>query len=151
VQHLGLYGVAAFNTERNRVDGIEAGVQLTHPEYGRIELAHSFIRGGATAEQPSGPFRDRETSGIVGRLLLTPIKNVAINYYGRYDPRRDTSLENNVVLTYATCCWMVGLRYLNRSVVPGIRGSENSVEFFFELLTGGAPPPPEHGAKYLRH
>ncbi|MDE2180295.1 MAG: LPS-assembly protein LptD [candidate division NC10 bacterium] len=153
LQHLGLYGVAAINTERNRVDGVETGIQLAYPDYGRIQLAHSFIRGGATAEQPSGPFRDRETSGIVGRLLLTPIKNVAINYYGRYDPRLDTSLENNAVVTYATCCWMVGLHFLNRrnrAFDPGLGGSENSVEFFFQLLTGGAPPPPERGAQYLR-
>lgn len=149
LRDLTFYGVTAINTERNRVDGIEAGVKVAYPEYGRVELAHTFIRGGATAGQP-GPFSDRETSGIIGRLLLTPLKNVAVNYLGRYDPRRDKSLENNVVVTYATCCWMVGLRYLNRAEVPGIRGSENSVEVFFELLTGGAPPPPERGAQYLR-
>ena len=149
LRDLAFYVVAAINTEENRVDGIEAGARFTYPEYGRVELAHTFIRGGATAGQP-GPFSDRETSGIIGRLLLTPLKNVAINYLGRYDPRRDKSLENNVVLTYATCCWMVGLHYLNRSEVPGIRGSENSVEFFFDFLTGGAPPPPERGAQYLR-
>ena len=153
LQHLGLYGVAAINTERSRVDEIEAGVRLTYPEYGRVELAHSFIRGGDTADQSSGPFTDRKTSGIIGRLLLTPFKNVAVNYYGRYDPRLDTSLENNVVLTYATCCWMVGIHFVNRrnrAFQSGTQGSENSVEFFFDLLTGGAPPPPERGAKYLR-
>ncbi|MBI2882432.1 MAG: LPS-assembly protein LptD [Candidatus Methylomirabilis oxyfera] len=153
LQNLGLYGVTAFNTERNRVDGIEAGVRVAYPEYGRIELAHSFIRGGDTADQTSGPFVDRKSSGIIGRLLLTPMKNVAVNYYGRYDPRQDTSLENNVVLTYATCCWMVGLHFLDRSkrfVDGGNRDRETSIEFFFDLLTGGAPPPPERGAKYLR-
>ncbi|MDD5560309.1 LPS assembly protein LptD [Candidatus Methylomirabilis sp.] len=149
LRDLTFYGVTAINTERNRVDGIEAGVRVAYPEYGRVELAHTFIRGGATAGQP-GPFSDRETSGIIGRLLLTPLKSVAVNYLGRYDPRRDKSLENNVVVTYATCCWMVGLRYLNRAEVPGRSSSENSVEVFFELLTGGAPPPPERGAQYLR-
>ncbi len=149
LRDLTFYGVTAFNTERNRVDGVEAGVRVAYPEYGRVELAHSFIRGGETAGLP-GPFSDRETSGIIGRLLLTPLKNVAINYLGRLDPRRDKSLENNVVVTYATCCWMVGLHFLNRSEVPGRSGPENSVEFFFELLTGGAPPPPERGAQYLR-
>lgn len=151
LRDLTFYGVTAINTERNRVDGIEAGVRVAYPEYGRVELAHTFIRGGETAGLP-GPFSDRKTSGIVGRLLLTPLKNVAINYLGRFDPRRDKnkSLENNVVLTYATCCWMVGLHFLNRSEVPGRSSSENSVEFFFELLTGGAPPPPERGAQYLR-
>lgn len=148
LRDLTFYGVAAINTERNRVDGIEAGVRVAYPEYGRVELAHTFIRGGETAKLP-GPFSDRETSGVVGRLLLTPLKNVAINYLGRFDPRRDVSLENNVVVTYATCCWMVGLHYLNRSEVPG-RGSEDSIEFFFDLLTAGAPPPPERGAQYLR-
>ncbi|PWB48614.1 MAG: hypothetical protein C3F12_02330 [Candidatus Methylomirabilota bacterium] len=153
LQHLGFYGVTAINTERNRIDAIEAGVRLTYPEYGRLELAHSFIRGGDTADQEEGPFRDRKTSGIIGRLLLTPIKNVAINYYGRYDPRRGTSLENNVVLTYATCCWMAGIHFVNRrnrAFESGVGGSEDSVEFFFDLLTGGAPPPPERGARYLR-
>ncbi|WP_337287475.1 LPS assembly protein LptD [Candidatus Methylomirabilis sp.] len=151
LQNLAFYGVTAINTERNRVDGIEAGVRFAYPEYGRIDLAHTFIRGGDTADQPdSSPFHDRKTSGIIGRLLLTPLKNVAINYLGRYDPRRNQSLENNVVLSYATCCWMVGLHFLNRAEVPGIRGSENSVEFFLDLLTGGAPPPPERGAQYLR-
>jgi len=152
LQNLGVYGVAAINTERNRVDGVEAGVRYTYQEYGRIELAHSFIRGSDTAGQTSGPFVDRETSGIVGRLLLTPIKNVAINYYGRYDPRQNVSLENNAVLTYATCCWMVGLHFVDRTnrFNVGRTGHENSVEFFFELLTAGAPPPPERGAKYLR-
>jgi lipopolysaccharide assembly outer membrane protein LptD (OstA) len=118
-----------------------------------VELAHSFIRGGDTANQTEGPFVDRKTSGIIGRLLLTPFKNVAINYYGRYDPRQDTSLENNVVLTYATCCWMVGIHFLDRTKrfsSDTIQGHENSVEIFFDVLTGGAPPPPERGAKYLR-
>lgn len=153
LQNLGLYGVAAINTERSRVDGVEAGVRLAYPEYGRLELAHSFIRGGDTADQDEGPFRDRKTSGIIGRLLLTPVKNVAVNYYGRYDPRQDTSLENNVVLTYATCCWMVGIHFLNRTkrfFSDRIQDHENSVEIFFDLLTGGAPPPPERGARYLR-
>lgn len=151
LQHLGLYGVTAINTERNRVDGVEAGVRLTYPEYGWIELAHSFIRGGDTADQNEGPFVDRKTSGIIGRLLLTPFKNVAINYYGRYDPRLDTSLENNVVLSYATCCWMVGLHFVDRTKrYEENRGHESSFEIFFDLLTGGAPPPPERGAKYLR-
>lgn len=153
LQRLGLYGVAAINTERNRIDGIEAGARFTYPGYGWIELAHSFIRGGDSKDQDDGPFDDRKTSGIVGRLLLTPIKNVALNYYGRYDPRLDTSLENNVVLSYATCCWMVGIHFVNRTnnaFRSNDQGSENSVEFFFDLLTGGAPPPPERGAKYLR-
>lgn len=153
LQNLGLYGVAAINTERNRVDGIEAGVRLMYPEYGRIELAHSFIRGGDTAGEKfdNTPFHDRKTSGIIGRLLLTPTKNVAVNYYGRYDPRQDTSLENNVVLTYATCCWMVGLHFVDRTKrFEEHGGHENSIEIFFDLLTGGAPPPPERGAKYLR-
>ncbi len=153
LQNLSLYGVTAINTEKNRVDGVEAGVQLAYPEYGRVELAHSFIRGGDTDDQDEGPFRDRKTSGIIGRLLLTPMKNVAINYYGRYDPRQDTSLENNVVVTYATCCWMVGIHFLNRTkrfFNDRIHDHENSIEIFFDLLTGGAPPPPERGAKYLR-
>ena len=154
-QNLGLYGVAAINTERNRVDGIEAGVRVAYPEYGRIELAHSFIRGGDTAGEKfdNTPFHDRKTSGIIGRLLLTPFKNVAVNYYGRYDPRRDTSLENNVVLSYATCCWMVGLHFVDRTKRfddTGNHERETSFEIFFDLLTGGAPPPPERGAKYLR-
>lgn len=148
-QNLAFYGIAAVNTEEDRVDGIEAGVRVAYPEYGRVELAHSFIRGGETVGL-AGPFSDRQTSGVVGRLLLTPIKNVAVNYLGRYDSLRDVSLENNVVLTYATCCWMMGIHYLNRSVVPGVSGSEDSVNVFFELLTGGAPPPPERGAQFLR-
>ncbi len=148
-QSLAFYGIAAINTEEDRVDGVEAGVRVAYPEYGRVELAHSFIRGGETVGL-AGSFSDRQTSGVVGRLLLTPIKNVAINYLGRYDPLRDVSLENNVVLTYATCCWMIGIHYLNRSVVPGVSGSEDSVNVFFELLTGGAPPPPERGAQFLR-
>ncbi len=147
-QNLTFYGIAAINTEEDRVDGIEAGVRVAVPEYGRVELAHSFIRGQETAGLP-GPFSNRENSGVVGRLLLTPIKNVAINYLGRYNSLRDESLENNVVVTYATCCWMMGIHYLNRSVIPGIRGEENSVNVFFELLTGGAPPPPERGAQFF--
>ena len=134
-QHLAFQGLAAINTEEHRVDGIEAGVRYTYPEYGSVELAHTFIR-------------DRETAGVVGRFLLTPIKNVAINYLTRYDTFRDTSLENNVVVTYSTCCWMMGIQYINRSVTPE-RGSEDSVHFFFELLTGGAPVPPERGAQQL--
>jgi len=140
-QNLSFYGVAAINSEEDRVDGIEAGVRYAYPEYGRIELAHSFIR-------------DRESSGVVGRLLLTPIKNVAINYLGRYDSLNDRSLENNVVVTYATCCWMLGVHYVNRAVVPvpggSVSSTENSFNVFFELLTSGAPPPPERGARYLR-
>lgn len=152
LRDLAFYGVAAINTERNRVDGIEAGVRFAYPEYGRVELAHTFIRGGETAGLP-GPFSDREISGVVGRLLLTPLKNVAIHYLSRYDPRRGQSLENNVVVTYATCCWMVGLHFLDRTKRfsdSGNRDRESSVEFFFDLLTGGAPPPPERGAQYLR-
>jgi LPS-assembly protein len=149
LQNLAFYGVTAINTERNRVDGVEAGVRVTYPEYGRVDLAHTFIRGGET-DGMKGPFGDRETSGVIGRLLLTPFKNVAVNFLGRYDPRRNKSLENNVVLTYATCCWMVGLHFLNRSQSAGIGGSENSIEVFFDLLTFGAPPPPERGAQYLR-
>ncbi len=152
-QNLSFYGVAAINTEEDRVDGIEAGVRVAYPEYGRVELAHSFIRGRETVGLP-GPFSDRETSGVVGRLLLTPIKNLAINYLGRYDTLRDVSLENNVVVTYATCCWMLGVHYVNRAVVPVPGGSmsstENSFNVFFELLTSGAPPPPERGAQFLR-
>ncbi len=136
-QNLGFYGVVAINTEENRVDGIEAGVRYAFPEYGRIELAHSFIR-------------DRESSGVVGRLLLTPIKNVAITYFGRYDSLNDRSLENNVVVTYSTCCWMIGVHFINLSEIPGVRESENSVNFFFELLTGGVAQPPGRGARYLR-
>jgi len=86
---------------------------------------------------------------VVGRLLFTPVKNVAINYLGRYDSLRETSLENNVVVTYSTCCWLMGIQYVNREVIPGVRGAEDSVSFFFELLTGGAPAPPERGAQTL--
>jgi LPS-assembly protein len=149
IQNLAFYGVVAINTEEDRVDGIEAGVRVAYPEYGRVELAHSFIRGGETMGLP-GPFSDRETSGVVGRLLLTPIKNLAINYLGRYDSLRDVSLENNVVVTYATCCWMIGVHFINLSEIPGVRASENSVNLFFELLTGGVAPPPERGARYMR-
>jgi LPS-assembly protein len=145
-QNLTFYGVAGINTEENRVDGIEAGVRVAYPEYGRVELAHSFIRGHGLPD----PFSNQDTSGVVGRLLLTPIKNVAINYLGRYDSLRDVSLENNVVVTYATCCWMIGVHFINLSEIPGVRASENSVNFFFELLTGGVAPPPERGARYLR-
>ncbi len=149
LQNLAFYGVTAFNTERNRMDGVETGIRFTYPQYGRIDLAHTFIRGGETDDLP-GPFSDREISGIVGRFLLTPLKNVAINFLGRYDPRRNKSLENNVVVSYATCCWMAGIHFLNRSQTSGIGSSENSIEFFFDLLTIGAPPPPERGAQYLR-
>ena len=149
VQHLAFYGIAAINTEEERVDGVEAGVRLAYPEYGRVEMAHSFIRGGETAGLP-GPFSDRQTSGVVGRLLLTPAKNVAINYLGRYDSLNDRSLENNVVVSYATCCWMIGVHFINLAEIPGVRASENSVNVFFELLTGGMAPPPERGARFLR-
>ncbi|HZY30639.1 MAG TPA: LPS assembly protein LptD [Candidatus Methylomirabilis sp.] len=147
-RNLAFQGLAAINTESDRVDGIEAGVRFTYPEYGWVEMAHSFIRGRETAGLP-GPFQDRETSGVVGRLLFTPVKNVAINYLGRYDSLRETSLENNVVVTYSTCCWLMGIQYVNREVIPGVRGAEDSVSFFFELLTGGAPAPPERGAQTL--
>jgi lipopolysaccharide assembly outer membrane protein LptD (OstA) len=147
-RNLALQGVAAINTEADRVDGIEAGVRLTYPEYGWVEMAHSFIRGGDTTGV-AGPFLDRQTSGVVGRLLFTPAKNVAINYLGRYDSLRERSLENNVVVTYSTCCWLMGIQYVNREVIPGVRGSEDSVSVFFELLTGGAPAPPERGAQSL--
>jgi LPS-assembly protein len=147
-RYLAFQGVAAINTESDRVDGIEAGVRFTYPEYGWVEMAHSFIRGGETAGL-LGPFQDRETSGVVGRLLVTPIKNVAINYLGRYDSLRDVNLENNVVVTYSTCCWLMGIQYVNRAVIPGVRGSEDSVSVFFELLTGGAPARPERGAQQL--
>jgi LPS-assembly protein len=145
-QNLAFYGVAGINTEENRVDGIEVGVRVAYPEYGRVELAHSFIRGHGLPD----PFSNQDTSGVVGRLLLTPIKNVAINYLGRYDSLNERSLENNVVVTYATCCWMIGVHFINLSEIPGVRASENSVNFFFELLTGGVAPPPERGARYLR-
>jgi len=147
-RNLAFQGVAAINTESDRVDGIEAGVRFTYPEYGWVEMAHSFIRGGETARL-LGPFQDRETSGVVGRFLFTPIKNLAINYLGRYDSLSDRSLENNVVVTYSTCCWLMGIQYVNREVIPGVRGSEDSISFFFELLTGGAPAPPERGAREL--
>ncbi len=136
-QHLAFQGLAAINTEESRVDGIEAGVRYTYPEYGWVELAHTFIR-------------DREAAGVVGRFLLTPFKNIAINFLGRYDTFNDVSLENNVVVTYSTCCWLMGIQYVNRSRVPGVGGSEDSVSLFFELLTGGAPAPPERGAQFLR-
>ncbi len=148
LQHLAFEGLVAINTEASRVDGVEAGIRLTVPEYGWIQAGHTFIRGGATATVP-GPFSDRQTGGLVGRLLLTPVKNVAINYLGRYDTFRDESLEHNVVLTYSTCCWLMGVQYVNRLVVPGVTGSEHSFGVFFELLTGGAPAPPERGARYL--
>ena len=147
-RNLAFQGVAAINTESDRVDGIEAGVRFTYPEYGWVEMAHSFIRGGETAGL-LGPFQDRETSGVVGRFLFTPIKNLAINYLGRYDSLRERNLENNVVVTYSTCCWLMGIQYVNREVIPGVRGSEDSVSLFFELLTGGAPAPPERGAQQL--
>jgi LPS-assembly protein len=147
-QHLAVQGLVAINTETDRVDGVEAGVRLTYPEYGWVEAAHTFIRGGETANVP-GPFSNREVGGLVGRLLLTPVKNVAINYLGRYDTLRDVSLEHNVVVAYSTCCWLMGVQYVNRAVVPGVAGSEDSVSVFFELLTGGAPAPPERGARYL--
>lgn len=147
-RYLAFQGVAAINTESDRVDGIEAGVRFTYPEYGWVEMAHSFIRGGETAGL-LGPFQDRETSGVVSRFLFTPIKNLAINYLGRYDSLNDRSLENNVVVTYGTCCWLMGIQYVNREVIPGVRGSEDSISFFFELLTGGAPAPPERGAREL--
>jgi hypothetical protein len=111
-----------------------------------VELAHSFIRGQGLPD----PFTNMDTSGIVGRLLLTPMKNLAINYLGRYDSLNGRSLENNVVVTYATCCWMVGVHFINLSEIPGVRASQNEVNFFFELLTGGVAPPPERGARYLR-
>jgi LPS-assembly protein len=147
-QYLAVQGLVAINTETDRVDGVEAGVRLTYPEYGWVEAAHTFIRGDETADV-LGPFGNREVGGLVGRLLLTPLKNVAINYLGRYDTLRDVNLEHNVVLTYSTCCWLMGLQYVNRAVVPGVAGSEDSVSVFFELLTGGAPAPPERGARYL--
>jgi LPS-assembly protein len=136
-QHLALQGLAAINTEEHRVDGIEAGLRYTAPEYGWVEVAHTFVRG-------------RETGGVVGRLLVTPSKSIAINYLTRYDSLANRSLENNVVVTYSTCCWVLGIQYVNRAVIPGVSGSENSVGVFVELLTGGAPAPPERGAQFLR-
>ncbi|MGH7428099.1 MAG: LPS-assembly protein LptD, partial [Candidatus Methylomirabilaceae bacterium] len=150
LQHLAFEGLAAINTEESRVDGVEVGVRFTVPDYGSIQAAHTFIRGGATANVP-GPFSNQQTGGLVGRILLTPLKNVAINYLGRYDTLRDESLEQNVVVTYSTCCWLIGIQYVNRLVGPvGTTGSENSVSVFVELLTGGAPAPPERGARYLQ-
>ncbi len=147
-QYLAVQGLVAINTETDRVDGVEAGVRLTYPEYGWVEAAHTFIRGGTSADT-SEPFGNREVGGLVGRLLLTPLKNVAINYLGRYDTLRDVNLEHNVVVAYSTCCWLMGIQYVNRALVPGVAGSEDSVSVFFELLTGGAPAPPERGARYL--
>jgi len=149
-QHLAFEGLAAINTEESRVDGVEAAVRFTYPEYGRVEVAHTFVRN---REGPGlvGPFSGQQSSGVVGRVLLTPVRNVAINFLGRYDTSgtRDASLENNVAVTYSTCCWLAAVQFVNRSVVPGVREAENAVHVYFELLTGGAPAPPERGARFL--
>ena len=137
LQHLTFQGLVAINTEANRVDGVEAAVRVTVPEYGWVEAGHTFVR-------------DQQTGGLVGRLLLTPLKNVAINYLGRYDTFRDKNLEHNVAVTYSTCCWVMGIQYVHRSVTSGVTtGSDDSIYVLFDLLTGGVPSPPEWGARFL--
>ena len=140
LQHLAFQGLVAINTEANRVDGVEAAVRVTVPEYGWVEAGHTFVR-------------DQQTGGLVGRFLLTPLKNVAINYLGRYDTFRDEGLEHNVVVTYSTCCWVMGIQYVHRSVTSGVTtGPDDSVYVLFDLLTGGVPSPPEWGRRFLgRH
>ena len=140
LQHLAFQGLVAINTEANRVDGVEAAARVTVPEYGWVEAGHTFVR-------------DQQTGGLVGRFLLTPLKNVAINYLGRYDTFRDKNLEHNVAVTYSTCCWVMGIQYVHRSVTSGVTtGSDDSVYVLFDLLTGGVPSPPEWGARFLgRH
>jgi hypothetical protein len=137
LQHLAFQGLVAVNTEANRVDGVEAAVRVTVPEYGWVEAGHTFVR-------------DQQTGGLVGRFLLTPLKNVAINYLGRYDTFRDKNLEHNVAVTYSTCCWVMGIQYVHRSVTSGVTtGSDDSIYVLFDLLTGGVPSPPEWGARFL--
>ena len=137
LRHLTFQGLVAINTEASRVDGVEAAVRLTVPEYGWVEAGHTFVR-------------DQQTGGVVGRFLLTPLKNVAINYLGRYDTFRDEGLEHNVVVTYSTCCWLMGIQYVHRSVTSGVTtGSDDSIYVLFDLLTGGVPSPPEWGARFL--
>ena len=140
LQHLAFQGLVAINTEANRVDGVEAAARVTVPEYGWVEAGHTFVR-------------DQQTGGLVGRFLLTPLKNVAINYLGRYDTFRDKNLEHNVAVTYSTCCWVMGIQYVHRSVTSGVTtGSDDSIYVLFDLLTGGVPSPPEWGARFLgRH
>jgi len=135
LQHLAFQGLVAINTGANRVDDVEAAVRVTVPEYGWVEAAHTFVR-------------DQQTGGLVGRFLVTPLKNVAINYLGRYDTFRDKNLEHNVAVTYSTCCWVIGIQYVHRSVTPE-GGSDNSIYVLFDLLTGGVPSPPEWGARFL--
>jgi lipopolysaccharide assembly outer membrane protein LptD (OstA) len=135
LQHLAFQGLVAINTEANRVDGVEAAVRVTVPEYGWVEAGHTFVR-------------DQQTGGLVGRFLLTPLKNVAINYLGRYDTFRDENLEHNVAVTYSTCCWVMGIQYVHRSVTPE-GGSDSSIYVLFDLLTGGVPSLPEWGARFI--
>lgn len=121
-----LRGDVGYNTAKATEEVTNLQARFWYPGWGTLGIGYTHTDG-----------QDLEAySGTLG-LTLTP--ELTLEYLTRYDARRNSFLEHNTVLRYATCCWEVGLRWINRERGPGL-GTENDVRLVFELKTGRALP-----------
>jgi len=130
---LSFRGGLAFNVEEARADSTAMSVTLTAPRLGSVEFGQNFVRGEAVLSPP------RQTvEAILGKLTLGPFSGLSLEYLTRYDGRREAFLEHQTKVTYATCCWEVGLRFTNRPGLKGVREVENDFRVTFEIKAGGS-------------
>ncbi len=99
----------------------------------------------ASSTPPGAPWA-WATPGLASRAsrptLRTP--ELGLEYLTRYDARQRAFLEHNTVLRYATCCWEVGVHWINRERAGF--PNENDVRLVFDLKTGRGPLAPPRGA-----
>lgn len=115
-------GTLAYDTAKAREEAINTQVRFHYPAWG--SLGAGYTRDNR---------RLLEGLTVSATLALTP--ELGLGYLSRYDARQAIFFEHNVVARYATCCWEVSVRYINRERGPGFP-TENDVRVTFELKTG---------------
>ena len=125
-------GELGYNTAKAAEEVTNLQVRFRYPAWGFLGLGYTH--------------QDRQRleayTGNIG-LSLTP--ELSLEYLTRYDARQRAFLEHNTVLRYATCCWELGLRWINRERGPAFK-TENDVRVVFELKTGRGPLAPPAAA-----
>jgi lipopolysaccharide assembly outer membrane protein LptD (OstA) len=112
-------GTLAFNTEENRTDGINAGIQLRRPDLLTLEAGYTYVRG-------------QQTNGLVGFLQIPVTKAILLEFLTRYNANTGTLLEQDAGVRYTSCCWEASIKYIYRQQGPN-GTPENSVLFTFDL------------------
>jgi LPS-assembly protein len=121
-----LQGTLALNTEENRTDGINAGIQLRRPDLLTLEAGYTYVRG-------------QQTNGLVGLLQIPVTKAILLEFLTRYDANTAVLLEQDAGLRYTSCCWEASLKYIYRQQGPN-GTPENSLQFTIDLRVPTGTP-----------